>query len=302
MTRIVFYIDSEWAFGQIHYELAKNLYQKNIDASVLPWQQPYTLREMTELAAVTDRFVTNPNGYVTLRRDYGIAPEQIIIIAHAVYDLNYLYNQDGAIAFDAAHQFIVVSEFLRQTAETLGIARRPTVLHLGINTNRYAFNPSTQLRTIGIAGKFHRVDPHTGYDLKRGYLVERCAQALGLEVKIAENYHNSFVTMAGFYPTVDCVIIASTEEGAGLPALEAAAAGRLVISTPVGHWPERAGEKGGITVPIEESAFTEQVIAALKKYQDDPAAFARTCRAIQKHAASYDWSLVADEWAALLSR
>lgn len=58
------------------------------------------------------------------------------------------------------------------------------------------------------------------------------------------------------------MIIASTEEGAGLPALEAAAAGRLVISTPVGHWPERAGSEKGITVPIEESAFTEQVIAA----------------------------------------
>lgn len=301
MKRVVFYIDSEWAFGQIHYELAKNLYQKNIDASVLPWQQPYTLREMTELAAVTDRFVTNPNGYVTLRRDYGIAPEQIIIIAHAVYDLNYLYNQDGAIAFDAAHQFIVVSEFLRQTAETLGIARRPTVLHLGINTNRYAFSPSTQLRTIGIAGKFHRVDPHTGYDLKRGSVIEQCAQEMGLELKIAEQYHNSFVTMAGFYQTIDCVIIASTEEGAGLPALEAGAAGRLVISTSVGHWPELVGSKGGITVPTEAGAFTSQVLKLLHKYKNDPVAFTKKCQGIQKHAKTYDWTNVIDDWAALLA-
>ena len=302
MTRIIFYIYPEWAFGQVHYGLAKALYGKGVDASVLPWQLPYTQQEIAELAAVTDRFVTTPDGSTTLRTDYGIDPSQIIVIAHSVYDLDYMHKRDGPQAFNDVHDFVVVSDFLQKISGTMGIIRKPTVAHVGIDTSRYKAEPAKKLRTIGIAGKFHRIDPHTDYDLKRGYLVERCARELGLELRIAENYHNSFVTMAGFYPTVDCVIIASTEEGAGLPALEAAAAGRLVISTPVGHWPERAGEKGGITVPIEESAFTEQVIAALKKYQDDPAAFARTCRAIQKHAASYDWSLVADEWAALLSR
>lgn len=302
MTRTVFYIDSEWAFGQIHYELAKVLYSKGIDASVLPWQHPYTLQEMTELAAVTDTFVTNPNGYITLQTDYGINASHIIVVAHAVYDLDYLYQHGGAGAFDSARQFIVVSDFLRQTAKTMGITRTPTVVHLGINTDRYATTPATTLRTIGIAGKFHRIDPHTGYDLKRGYLVERCAQALGLEVKIAENYHNSFVTMAGFYPTVDCVIIASTEEGAGLPALEAAAAGRLVISTPVGHWPELVGDEGGITVPIEEAAFVENVVTILRNYQNDLPSFAKKCRAIQKHSSKYDWENVVDDWVTLFTK
>lgn len=298
MKRILFYIDHEWAFGQIHYELAKVLYAKGIDASVLPWQQPYSVEEMAELAAVTDVFVTNPNGYITLRHDYAIPAHQIIVVAHAVYDLHYLYDRSGATAFDEARQFIVVSEFLQTTAKTMGIARTPTLLHLGINTGRYTIEPATTLRTIGIAGKFYRVDPHTGYDLKRGSLIEECARERGLSVKVAEHYHHSFVTMAGFYPTVDCVIIASTEEGAGLPALEAAAAGRLVISTPVGHWPELAGTKGGITVPIDEAEFKKEVLTILEKYQNDPKAFAEKCQAIQKHAATYDWTQVVDGWAA----
>lgn len=301
MTNAVFYIDSEWAFGQIHYELAKVLHHKGVDASVLPWQHPYTQQEITELAVATDVFVTNPNGYTTLRHDYNIDAGKIIVIAHAVYDLDYLYKLDGAVAFNDAKEFVVVSEFLHKTAKTMGISRTPTLLHLGINTHRYAAKPATTLRTIGIAGKYHRVDPHTGYDLKRGALIEQCARERGLTVKIAEQYHNSFVTMSGFYPTVDCVIIASTEEGAGLPALEAAAAGRLVISTPVGHWPELVGEKGGITVPINEAAFTKQVLEILEKYQNDSAAFAEKCKEIQKHSAKYDWAHVVDDWAAMLS-
>lgn len=75
---------------------------------------------MTELAAVTDRFVTNPNGYVTLRRDYGIAPEQIIIIAHAVYDLNYLYNQDGADALTQLTSLLLCRNFCAKLPKRWG--------------------------------------------------------------------------------------------------------------------------------------------------------------------------------------
>jgi hypothetical protein len=46
--------------------------------------------------------------------------------------------------------------------------------------------------------------------------------------------------MAGYYPTVDALIVASTEEGAGLPALEASAAGLI------------KGELQVAAVPIEQ--------------------------------------------------
>ena len=38
--------------------------------------------------------------------------------------------------------------------------------------------------------------------------------------------------------------------------LEAAAAGRLVIGTPVGHFPRKAYQGGGILAPIEADKFT----------------------------------------------
>ena len=118
----------------------------------------------------------------------------------------------------------------------------------------------------------------------------------GLELKLAHGYHNSYVTMAGYYPTVDALIVASTEEGAGLPALEASAAGRLVISTPVGLWQSLSGGTGH-TVPIDDARFVEEVTALLEFYRDNADAYQAKCQEIQAHSACYDWSQVIDAWA-----
>ncbi len=302
MKRILFYVDHEWAFGSIHNELTKYLPARGIDAQVLPWSTNYTVAEIAELDSCVDTYVTTPIGYITLRRDYAVDPAKIVVVVHGIIDFYDIINTYGLQEFAAPRQFAVVSEFLRSKAHELGILRQPIVLPLGINTNRYAVAPATQLRTVGYAAAFRRIDAHTGYDLKRGYLVEQCAKAAGLEFKVAQNYHNSYVTMPGFYASVDCIITASTEEGAGLPALEAGAAGRLVISTNVGHWPEKVGKKGGHEVPMDEAAFVAETTKLLQQYAADPAAFAKKCRAIQRHAATYDWSYVVDAWAeAILS-
>lgn len=300
MKRVTFYIDHEWAFGSIHLELCKYLFTRQIDAQLLPWGTQYSAKEMTELDMINDVYVTTPVGYTVLMRDYAIDPNKIVVVVHGIIDFYDIINTHGQAEFDRPKAFAVVSEFLRAKAQELGISRTPILLPLGINANRYTLPPATQLRTVGYAAAFRRVDNHTGYDLKRGYLVEQCAKAVGLEFTVAQHYHHSYVTMPGFYANVDCVITASTEEGAGLPTLEAGAAGRLVISTNVGHWPEKVGHKGGHEVPMDETAFITETTALLKKYSNDSAAFAKKCRAIQKHAATYDWSHVLDHWVAVL--
>ena len=129
-------------------------------------------------------------------------------------------------------------------------------------------------------------------------MVEQAAQQAKLTFQAAHGYHNSFVTMPGFYNAVDAVVVASTEEGAGLPALEASAAGKLVISTPVGLWLAKAGSSGH-TVPIEENEFLQATITHLEYYRDNETAYHLKCLDTQEHAKRYDWANVIQHWVTL---
>jgi len=79
------------------------------------------------------------------------------------------------------------------------------------------------------------VNTNSGVEQKRGRLAQSCAEEAGLEFKRTED--TPMDQMPDFYASIDALIMPSLQEGAGLPALEAAAAGRLVIGTPVGHFP-----------------------------------------------------------------
>ncbi|HSX14554.1 MAG TPA: glycosyltransferase [Candidatus Saccharimonadales bacterium] len=311
MKRIIFYTEPEWAFGSIHYELCKYLFARGLNAEVLPWNRSYRRAEMKELAAVVDVFVTSPQGYIRLVDNHQISPNKIIMIVHARLDLVELIKQKGIKEFAKPRELVVVSKHLQQLAKQLGLKRQPKLLHLGINTDLFASKPATSLKVVGYAGAFHireefddeliDSDYQEQNALKRAYLVQEAVQKAGLKLKVAQLYHNSFVTMPGFYHKVDCVIVSSSAEGAGLPALEAAAAGRLVISTPVGHWPERSKDGGGLVVPIHESKFVAETTKLLQYYKAHPKEFRQKCRSIQEHAKSYDWSELIDDWISLLT-
>lgn len=285
------YTEPEWAFGSIHYELAKQLYSRGINATVLNWERNYNQQEIQELASNVDYFHSSPYGINLLIKNYGIRPEQCIATVHAKWDLNHLIEY-GVDFVNSLHGYTVVSEWLVEQSLVAGIARVPDVTPVAINYDTFCHEPSNQLRTVGFAGAVSGVH----VNIKRPWLIEQAVREAGLELKLAHGYHNSYVTMAGYYPTVDALIVASTEEGAGLPALEASAAGRLVISTPVGLWQTQRGTSGH-TVPIEESEFLSETIKLLKFYKDNPDAYEDKCRATQEHARCYDWSQVIGSWA-----
>ncbi len=141
-----------------------------------------------------------------------------------------------------------------------------------------------------------------GVEWKRGELAEAAAREAGLAFKVAGWTGNqiSIHDMPDFYRTVDAVLATSVSEGAGLPVMEAAAAGRLVISTPVGHFPLKAYQGGGIIAPIEAEKFKVFTVATLKHYKEDPASFQDKCRAIQEAARKFDWQYVIGEWIDLI--
>ena len=300
----------EWAFGSIHYELSKYLFADGYNCALLPWNTSYTYEEFQELNNHNDLWVTNQHGYIHLSRTYNIDPQKCVVIAHAKSDIDELIQHTGIEAYTEFRRYGVISNFLKEYSASIGIDRIPEICLLGINYHSFYNNPNFELKTIGYAGKYHDRDDLSDHpednwlvqvkNLKRSYLVKECANRAGLNFVVAEQYHNSFVTMPGFYKNIDCVIIPSLYEGAGLPALEAGAAGKLVMGTPVGHWQEKIGIKGGIELPFPENEFIEKTVEILLYYKNNPTEYRNRCLQIQEHAKTYDWSVVIDSWINLL--
>lgn len=296
MKQVVFFTETEWAFGVIHYELAKYLFGYSVNATVMPWSKQYSQLEVAELSDKIDYFVATPYGIAILIDSYRVAPEKCIAVAHARMDIECLMTFLPEYRARLAG-YAVVSDWLKQQSAELGVERIPTVTPIGINYNAFFTWPSKELRTVGYAGAINPDNIHR--HIKRPWLIEQATQQAELPLKIAHGYHNSWVTMPGYYRTVDCVIVSSTEEGAGLPALEAAAAGRLVISTPVGIWLARAGDSGH-TVPIEETEFVRQTIELLNYYKNSPDEYQIKCLETQQHARRFDWGNVIQHWIGLI--
>ena len=297
MKKIVFYMEPTWAYGTIHYELCKYLWTYGFDCKLLPWNQSYTLAEMQELIDTTDLFVTTPHGWRLLGYNYKIFDaKQCVVISHSKLDMDELIEMHGLGDFDKFHRYGAVSEWLGEVSTQLGITRPAFITPLGINTNSFYSKPNDSLQTIGCMG-LGQVGVHQ--NIKRPWLLEIATSRAVLPLRAASSYHHSFVTMPGFYKSVDAVLIASTEEGAGLPLLEAGAAGKLVISTPVGHW-KRAGEQGADLVPIQEDEFIDKTVELLSYYKSNPEKYRQRCLEIQHHAQSYDWKYVIDKWIEIL--
>jgi hypothetical protein len=297
MKQVTFFTEPEWAFGVIHYELVKHLFAHDVNATVLPWNKSYTRQEIAELAAVVEAFVSTPYGVAMLIDRYGVPPEKCIAVVHAVLDIECLktFLPDNVQRLRA---YSAVSEWLIAQSQALGIDRIPAYTPVGINYQSFFTEPSQELRTVGYAGAINPDNIHR--QIKRPWLVEQVTHEAGLIFCAAHAYHNSWITMPGFYHAVDAVIVASTEEGAGLPALEASAGGRLVISTPVGIWKSQAGTSGH-TVPVDEIEFVKQTVELLNFYKDNPQDYVEKCQSTQQHARQYDWSTVIHHWVALLN-
>jgi glycosyltransferase involved in cell wall biosynthesis len=312
MKRVVFYFEPNWAFGTVHYELCKYLWNYGFDCHLLPWNKSYTKEEMYELNETTDIFVTTPHGWRFLGYNYcTVAPEQCVIISHAKLDMTELIHYHGFEDFNKFKKYACVSQWLVDLSKELGIQRPAELTPVGINCNTFHSTPNDSLKVVGYTGSFHPKEEFSADMVsselaqpkyhKRGWLVKEAVDRAGLEFKIAQQYHNSYITMPGFYKKIDCVVAASTEEGAGLPVLEGGAAGKLVISTAVGHWNTRVTDAGGHAVPIDENQFLEQTVELLSYYKSNPEKYRQKCQEIQAHAQSYDWRHVIHKWVDILS-
>jgi glycosyltransferase involved in cell wall biosynthesis len=111
--------------------------------------------------------------------------------------------------------------------------------------------------------------------------------------------------MPGYYNSIDALAVSSIEESAGLPSMEAAAAGRLVLSTPVGYFEDYGPKGGGVVLPMgypEEDQYCSALKESIEYYQKNPEAYNKKCLDIQEFAReNYDWEKHILGWVNFLS-
>jgi hypothetical protein len=298
MMRVLFYIGVGWAFGSVHSELVKYLHSRGVVADILDWGRVYNRQEIAMMAEYYDYIVGVPGETWPLTDNHGVPHKKIIVVAHGEYDLEHALKTRPLEEFDRFAEYAVISELLLQQSADFGIQRVPRIVKYGVNCRRFFRPVSSELKVVGYGGSMHRADS-AGTDWKRGVLAREATEAAGLVFAPAGQFH--FLAMAQYYGQVDALLVTSSREGFGLPAMEGAAAGRLVISTPVGGFPYQASRGAGITAPVDANEYKRFVIQKLRYYHDHPAEYVEICKKIQVAAKQLDWDCVVDDWIALFS-
>jgi len=305
VTRVIFFTDTEWSLGRFYIELTKRLWQYDIDCHILSWAKSYNKEEIQEQIATTDLWVSNPNAIQALHINYGVPLEKCAAVIYHTIDIDNIIN--CGLQIDRLAKLITISPWLQ--IQCTKLIRQPELAQMGINVNTFKTKPSAELKSIGYGTVFltreqtnewlqrGQYEPRA---FKRGYLVKEIAEELNLPFKIAETYHTTFMTMPGFYNSVDCIICSSKDEGAGGPVLEAGASGKLVITTKAGDYESYITNKGADGVDVSEKEFKEQTIDLLRYYINNPIAYQKRCAEIQEYALkTYDLSKHVNQWAKL---
>jgi glycosyltransferase involved in cell wall biosynthesis len=299
-TKVLIYGYPAWSHGRVYYDICKHLQRQGYIVDIINWQVNHAAY-IGELIAYYDLCISALDGVRMLVEVYGVPCERVIGLSHHENDMRTLIGEMGVDVFDRLAGFGVVGYQLYDAAVIFGIRRPPLVVPLGVDLEEFHADLPERLERVGYAGLFSHKTPE-GIPIKRGELAKAAAATAGLEFKIAGSTGNAIGIhdMPDFYKSVDAILVSSVTEGAQLPVREAAAAGRLLISTPVGDFPLRASQGVGIVAPIEAHKYTKFVAAKLTYYKENPAEFFEMCRKTQEAARQLDWPNMIGDWVELI--
>ena len=300
MKKVLFYTQNRWAFGSLHHGLCKELYKYNIYANLLDWTATYTSEEFELLNNTYDLFVTNPDAVLLLHYNYGIPLNKIIAIAHEQWDILLAKKEADIDFYPELHSYAVISQVLKDKSIEFNISVVPSIVKVGIHFDVFYQSIHNSLTNIGYGGRKETLN-FFGVDRKRGHLVEKVVSNIKDLNLVSHNYYNH-LCMPGYYNKIDALVMSSLEDAGGLPAMEAAAAGKLIIGTPVGYFEENGKHGGGVLVPLDELGFLNETRKTLLHYRDNPKEYMEKCEEIQNYAReNYDWSETIHSWVELFS-
>ncbi|TGT68781.1 hypothetical protein EN802_26160 [bacterium M00.F.Ca.ET.159.01.1.1] len=293
--KILFYGYPKWSHGRVYYDLSKHLHDRGYLSDILDWQQNHA-EYARELFSYYDFVISALDGISTLVGTYDVPYDKIIAISHHEFDMRMLIDRKGIEVFDKFANYGVVSEYLYSASVMRGISRMPKVAPLGIDYQSFFSALPERLTTVGYATSMSVTT--YGVEWKRGALAEAATRQAGLAFKVAGSTASqiSFHDMPEFYRSVDAVLSSSINESGPLSVMEGAAAGRLVIGTPVGHFPLKAYQGGGILAPIEGEKFEAFTAETLRYYKENPIAFMEKCHATREAARQFDWQYSIGDW------
>lgn len=288
-----------WSHGRVYYDLSKNLYKKGYIVDILNWQQNHA-QHFDALQSYYDCFITALDGVSVLVDTYKVPYERIIAVSHHELDIRMLIERKGIEAFEKFSNYAVVSDYVYCASMMSGISRPPIVASLGIDYETFHSPIAPHLDAVGYASSMATTT--YGVEWKRGALAQSAAAAAGLPFKVAGSTakQTSFHDMPEFYRSVGAIVTSSISEAAQLPVMEGAAADRLVIGTPVGHFPQKACQGGGILAPVQADRFVSFTAATLKFYKENPSAYVEKCHSIQEAARKFDWQFSIEDWVDLI--
>ncbi|TPJ13656.1 glycosyltransferase [Mesorhizobium sp. B2-7-3] len=297
--KILIYGHANCSHGRIYYDICKHLHNVGYICDMLDCSINH-IEYIQSIIPYYDMVISALDGVSRLVDVYRVPYEKIIALSHHEFDIRLLIEQKGINIFEKFANYGVVSEYVYCASVMRGVLRPPMVASLGVNYDEFYTAVSERLTTVGYASTMSAMA--YGVEWKRGRLAKMAALDAGLVFKVpgSTSHQISFHDMPNFYQSVDAVVMSSINESGPLSVLEGAAAGRLVIGTPVGHFPIKAAQGGGILAPVEPQKFKEFTAATLRFYRDNPSAYVEKCRSIQLAARKFDWEYTIAEWVELI--
>ena len=299
--KVLFYTDVTWSLGNIHNNLVKEFCKRGIYSNMLNWDFDYSVREFDYLNKIYDVFVTLPGPCVNLLLSKGIPSNKIICVAHSRFDVK--NGVDAGIPWASLRNVVAISPDLVKTHKILGVDVNVELVQNGIDFELFHREPATELTRLGYFGSDFAPDVLAGTgDCKRKHLAESISTITGLPL-IGTGSKLVNLCMPTLYESIDSLIMpSSSPEACGLPYMEAAAAGRLPISSSVGII-DHLGQPAGLVLRMDEESFVEQAVFHINELVASPKRFRSLCVEAQDFAHHYyDWSAVIGRWIDVLTK
>lgn len=277
-----------WSINVVYEGLCKELHKHGIDTTIIDIREHRNDVIWKNYVRQLDYFLvpTNPD-LITKFYESGLPDEKLIPVVHAPWEIEKMVEVYGKHMFDRFPAVFCVSNRIYNLSKELGITKEFDIVQNGVIFNRFYCKPSERLINVGYA---YPVITH--HKWKRADIPGKINGGV-----IVPNPILPYPLMRQFYKKIDASLLVSTKtEACGLINLEAAAAGRMIISTDVGIL-EDYPNAPAIRVRMEEEDLIEDVNNTVRYYKNNTEEFKRRCIETQEFAREYyDWSHAIKSW------